>query len=281
MTVGKAVEKMESISGVLWKCKYGIAGSVYWKKKFTYLDSEKLLHWQTEKRPTESDKTPPRHGFLLHRCEITEEPKLRPCAFKITDKLDNRSMIFACNNVAEYDKWMKILSMEHKDPATKDDPSVDESGTLEDEHGFDFDFNFDNDNQSLETADDFNIRTTDGTLPHMQSFKAAAPSFVDAKSALAASAMFSASILIPGKPTVAPKVTVADIAKAFFQRSDGQVRKLIELSLLNMIVENITGGSSAFHKSTRAGETSRRVEAWSQPISHGKTHFCFSQYQQR
>ena len=108
----------QSVNGTLWKAKYGLTGSIYWKRKFCYADAEKFVHWQTEIRP-DNNNTPPRHGFLLYRTTITEDPKLRACSFKFVDKLDNRTMIFAAENVVELEKWMRILNLPHPDPAVK------------------------------------------------------------------------------------------------------------------------------------------------------------------
>jgi hypothetical protein len=183
-----------SISGVLWKCKYGITGSVYWKKKFCYADEEKLLHWQTDKKPNENEKTPPRHGFLLHRCNITEEPKLRPCAFKLVDKIDNRSMTFAANNVAEYEKWLKVLMVEHKDPNT----AVSVEDTEEADEVYDFDF--DNDDISVVSEREA-VSLASGT-PRP-------------RTAMSMMSLTGANIIA--------KKSVKDIAQAFFSRTDVQV----------------------------------------------------------
>lgn len=99
---------VQSVAGSLWKHKKGLTGS-YWKKKWVYADHEKVLQWHEKEKSDIAKESVPQHGFVLRRCKITEEGNLRPYAFKILDNDDGRSMIFAADNISEYENWLNIL----------------------------------------------------------------------------------------------------------------------------------------------------------------------------
>jgi hypothetical protein len=98
----------DSISGSLWKYKRNKLGLFSWKKKWVKADEERLLHWHESTRP-KSEFSGAKHGFFLYR-SVIEECDLRPYAFRITDEQDGRSMVFAADNMVEYEKWLRVLS---------------------------------------------------------------------------------------------------------------------------------------------------------------------------
>jgi hypothetical protein len=225
---------MSSVSGVLWKCKYGMTGAVYWKKKFTYLDHEKLLHWQSDRRPTEGDKSPPRHGFLLQRCDITEEPKMRPYAFKLTDRVDKRSMVFATETLAEYEKWLEILMGEHVDPATLATATGDAEQLDDTEGAYDFDFDFEHDDEAtVGTERGVTFSNTVTQLTSATSTMSLTAGALVARDTALANAntapqheTMAKTMTMMSLPmeNVVPKRTVKEIATVFFERNDAEVR---------------------------------------------------------
>lgn len=54
--------------------------------------------------------TAPRHTYSLQRCSITEEPGLRPYAFKLSDRKTADSIVLACDNMADYLTWYTFIT---------------------------------------------------------------------------------------------------------------------------------------------------------------------------
>ncbi len=53
---------------------------------------------------------PPKHTYVLERCEITEVPKKRTYAFRVYDTKTREEIVLACDNVAEYASWISFLT---------------------------------------------------------------------------------------------------------------------------------------------------------------------------
>jgi hypothetical protein len=95
--------EISSIQGLLWKLKKGVGGTS-WKKHWVYADDDRFLQWSGKSRPTRTDR--PKYVFKVASLSI-HDSNARKHAF-IVECL-SVSMVFAADDAASFNKWMKIL----------------------------------------------------------------------------------------------------------------------------------------------------------------------------
>ena len=77
-------------------------------KDVKYVEFLCLYFLQSETLPRTA--MPPKHTYVLERCEITEVPKKRTYAFRVFDTKTREEIVLACDNVAEYASWISFLT---------------------------------------------------------------------------------------------------------------------------------------------------------------------------
>lgn len=95
----------EVFQGVLWKMKQSLLGGTQWKKRWVYIDSQKLLQWQSPLPPDNS--TVPSKSLPLRLCTI-KEGSTRPFSFTLAYSDDRLTL--AADNELDYQRCNSILN---------------------------------------------------------------------------------------------------------------------------------------------------------------------------
>ena len=88
-----------------------LKGGWYWKKKWAQLENDIFYHGSGEVKSSLSslNNTPAKYIFDVKRCEISVVESKQYC-FKILDRKDGRTMVFAADNLENYNKWVDAFS---------------------------------------------------------------------------------------------------------------------------------------------------------------------------
>lgn len=62
--------------------------------------------------------TPPKHTYVLEKCQVIEVKVSKPYAFKIKDKRSKDEIVFACENITEYAQWLSFLTDDKSIPVS-------------------------------------------------------------------------------------------------------------------------------------------------------------------
>lgn len=75
--------------------------------------------------------TPPKHTYVLEKCQLIEFKASRPYAFKLVDKRSKEEIVFACDNITEYAQWLSFLTDDKSSNQVND---VDDANPMELSH---------------------------------------------------------------------------------------------------------------------------------------------------
>jgi hypothetical protein len=105
-------EEENRFDGVVYKLKSGMLGRFSWVQKFVFTDGERFVQWNSEREPLNYD-VKPSYYFELKDCVVesfNDSLQGKKLAFKIIDKKQNASCVYACENLDDYTSLLGFIT---------------------------------------------------------------------------------------------------------------------------------------------------------------------------